>query len=166
MALARRLGKKSKPQSFDEQLAQLQKLYEFIEPNEVIAVLALNPQLIKLLREARREIEKYLPGSKLTLEHEGEIEDNEIRPLWVTVYPPEAMTNVSSRIREFKDKWYLKSLSTIRGDFHITYKYPNMPSNWDAFKNLVGKIEGPEDWSAETDHYRLGTPKRHNKDET
>jgi hypothetical protein len=115
MALARRLSKKAQPQSFDEQLAELQKLYEFIEPDEVIAVLVLNPQLIKLLREAYREIERYIPGSKLTLEHEGRIESNEIRPLWVTVYPPEEIADVSPRIAKFKEKWYMKSLATIRG---------------------------------------------------
>jgi hypothetical protein len=35
-----------------------------------------------------------------------------------------------------------------------------------VFKNLIGKVEMPEDWSAETDHYFHGAPKRHNKDET
>lgn len=33
----------------------------------------------------------------------------------------------------------------------------------DVLKELAGTIEGPEDWSAEHDHYLYGTPKKRNK---
>jgi hypothetical protein len=165
MALARRLRKRAQPLRFDEQLAQLQRLYEFIEPNEVIEVLHAKPRVVKLLREAQREIERYIPGSELTLEREEGTEGKEIRPLRLTVYPPEEMTDTSARIRKFKEKWYLKVIFEIKGDFYVTYDYPSKGSAWDAFKNLVGKVEMPEDWSAETDHYLHGAPKRHNKKE-
>jgi hypothetical protein len=32
---------------------------------------------------------------------------------------------------------------------------------WDVLDRMTGTIEGPEDWSAEHDHYLYGTPKRH-----
>ena len=31
---------------------------------------------------------------------------------------------------------------------------------WDVLEDLTGKVEGPEDWSQEHDHYLYGTPKR------
>jgi len=31
---------------------------------------------------------------------------------------------------------------------------------WNVLGNLTGKVEGPEDWSQEHDHYLYGTPKR------
>jgi hypothetical protein len=31
---------------------------------------------------------------------------------------------------------------------------------WNTLVNLAGTVEGPEDWSAEHDHYLYGTPKR------
>jgi hypothetical protein len=34
-------------------------------------------------------------------------------------------------------------------------------SAWDVLDRMTGTVEGPEDWSAEHDHYLYGTPKRH-----
>lgn len=31
---------------------------------------------------------------------------------------------------------------------------------WNVLGNFAGKVEGPEDWSQEHDHYLYGTPKR------
>jgi hypothetical protein len=31
---------------------------------------------------------------------------------------------------------------------------------WDTLKKFSGKVEGPEDWSKEHDHYLYGVPKR------
>jgi hypothetical protein len=31
---------------------------------------------------------------------------------------------------------------------------------WDILARLTGKVEGPEDWAAEHDHYLYRTPKR------
>lgn len=31
---------------------------------------------------------------------------------------------------------------------------------WDVLSNLIGTVEGPEDWSQEHDHYLYGIPKR------
>ena len=31
---------------------------------------------------------------------------------------------------------------------------------WNVLGNLTGKVECPEDWSQEHDHYLYGTPKR------
>mgnify|MGYP006313448207 CR=1 FL=1 len=31
---------------------------------------------------------------------------------------------------------------------------------WNVFGGLTGKVEGPEDWSQEHDHYLYGTPKQ------
>jgi hypothetical protein len=31
---------------------------------------------------------------------------------------------------------------------------------WNVLGSLTGKVEGPEDWSQEHDHYLYGTPKR------
>jgi len=36
-------------------------------------------------------------------------------------------------------------------------------SFFDTVRELVGSIEGPEDWAAEHDHYVHGTPKREGK---
>jgi hypothetical protein len=33
-------------------------------------------------------------------------------------------------------------------------------SFFDAVRDLIGSVEGPEDWAAEHDHYIHGTPKR------
>ena len=30
---------------------------------------------------------------------------------------------------------------------------------WDVLESLIGKVEGPEDWSEQHDHYLYGTPK-------
>jgi hypothetical protein len=34
------------------------------------------------------------------------------------------------------------------------------PSAWDILESMKGSVSMPEDWSAETDHYLYGTPKR------
>jgi hypothetical protein len=40
------------------------------------------------------------------------------------------------------------------------------PSAWDILEEMKGSVSMPEDWSAETDHYLYGTPKRcHEADE-
>ena len=31
---------------------------------------------------------------------------------------------------------------------------------WSILKGLTGKVEGPQDWSKEHDHYLYGSPKR------
>lgn len=31
---------------------------------------------------------------------------------------------------------------------------------WDLLDSLTGTLEGPEDWSSQTDHYLYGTPKQ------
>ncbi|BBO19162.1 conserved hypothetical protein [Candidatus Brocadia pituitae] len=31
---------------------------------------------------------------------------------------------------------------------------------WNVLGNFAGKVEGPEDWSQEHNHYLYGTPKR------
>ena len=31
---------------------------------------------------------------------------------------------------------------------------------WNVLKGLAGKVEGPQDWSKEHDHYLYGSPKR------
>jgi len=36
-------------------------------------------------------------------------------------------------------------------------------SIWEKFSDFTGKIDGPEDWSEEHDHYLYGTPKQQNK---
>ena len=36
-------------------------------------------------------------------------------------------------------------------------------SFFDTIRDLVGSVEGPEDWAAEHDHYIHGTPKREGK---
>lgn len=37
---------------------------------------------------------------------------------------------------------------------------PSGPSAWEVLDRYTGAIDGPEDWSAEHDHYLYGTPKR------
>jgi hypothetical protein len=34
------------------------------------------------------------------------------------------------------------------------------PNLWDTLNKFSGKVEGPEDWSKEHDHYLYGVPKR------
>lgn len=36
-------------------------------------------------------------------------------------------------------------------------------SFFDTVRELIGSVEGPEDWAAEHDHYIHGSPKRHGK---
>jgi hypothetical protein len=36
-------------------------------------------------------------------------------------------------------------------------------SVWQVLDEYTGKIDGPEDWSLEHDHYLYGTPKRYSK---
>ena len=36
-------------------------------------------------------------------------------------------------------------------------------SFFDSIRELIGSVEGPEDWAAEHDHYIHGTPKRQGK---
>jgi hypothetical protein len=40
---------------------------------------------------------------------------------------------------------------------------PEAKSAWDVLDEMAGSVEGPEDWSAELDHYLYGTPKRHHE---
>jgi hypothetical protein len=164
MALARRLGRKSASQSLDEQLAQLQKVYELITPNEVLKVIHYKPRLVKLLLDGRRKLEKYLPGSRFTIERDSDIEDFGDASLIVTVYPPETMSEVKQRIGDFQDDWFIKNNSQINDDFSIRYEHHSLGKVWDWLQKFVGIVDMPEDWSAETDHYLHGTPKRHNKD--
>ena len=43
----------------------------------------------------------------------------------------------------------------------VTIEYEEEKSDlWNTLVKLAGTVEGPEDWSAEHDHYLYGTPKR------
>ncbi len=42
----------------------------------------------------------------------------------------------------------------------IKRKAASKQSLWDVLNKFSGKVEGPEDWSKEHDHYIYGTPKR------
>ena len=37
---------------------------------------------------------------------------------------------------------------------------PPAGSFFESIRDLIGSVEGPEDWAAEHDHYIHGTPKR------
>lgn len=42
----------------------------------------------------------------------------------------------------------------------IKRKEAGKHSLWDVLSKFTGKVEGPEDWSKEHDHYLYGVPKR------
>ncbi len=42
----------------------------------------------------------------------------------------------------------------------IKRKEAGKHSLWDILSKFTGKVEGPEDWSKEHDHYLYGVPKR------
>jgi hypothetical protein len=42
----------------------------------------------------------------------------------------------------------------------IPNKIPASNTVWDLLDSLTGTIEGPADWSEQSDHYLYGTPKQ------
>jgi hypothetical protein len=43
---------------------------------------------------------------------------------------------------------------------HAIKEDTGQQSLWDTLNKFSGKVEGPEDWSKEHDHYLYGVPKR------
>jgi hypothetical protein len=164
--MARKLAEVIEPQNFEQQYEELQSLYEFINPDEIRPFVESKQHLVKLLRDAKYKLEKYFPGVRLTLERFPDAkEENGDCQMLVGVYPPDEMKDIQSRIGKFDNNWYFKVSSKIKRGFCFDYNHHSLPTEEERMAMwlpLIGKVEAPEDWSAETDHYRLGTPKLHN----
>jgi hypothetical protein len=142
--------------------AELNGLYELVNPVEIGLFLRLAPQLVALLKEAHLKISQFFPNSRITIERISEAnEQNGDCQMAVTVFPPENMSEINAAIGELDSNWYLRAVSRIRGDFCIDYEHPSLPSVTGLFDDLVGTVEGPTDWALEHDHYLYGTPKRY-----
>jgi hypothetical protein len=152
-------SKKSEFLIFDRQLTELERVYELIDPKEVLRVLAWKPRVVELLLEGRTNLEKYLPGARVTIERDKKSRFSQHATLFVTVYPPETMSEVREAIEQFNENWFVSASPEIGGQFYISYEHPSLGKAWDWLKNIVGKVEAPEDWSAQTDHYLHGAPK-------
>jgi hypothetical protein len=162
MVAARNLTKAHEASPTSGEMVELQNLYEFINPAEIEAFLQRKPHLFKLLRDTRRKLDKFFPGAQVTLERFPDSrESHGDCQMSVMVYPPEEMQDVLVRIKKFNKNWDIKMSHQIKGDFCINYEHPTVDNSIDWMKKLIGTVEAPEDWSLESDHYRLGTPKRY-----
>jgi hypothetical protein len=144
MLAARNLTKAHEASPTSGEMVELQNLYEFINPAEIEAFLQRKPHLFKLLRDARRKLEKYLPGSRATLERFPDAENGTCQ-MGVIVYPPTDMTEINQRVRKFDKDWFLKASTQIKGDFCIKYEHHSLISLLELLKNMAGTVEAPED---------------------
>jgi hypothetical protein len=160
--MARKYEEITGSQNADAELAKIQNLYELLNPVDIGLFLGRKPHITPLLQEARSELNKFFPDARITLERIADATEigGDCKML-VTVYPPEATQNVNETIGKFDEAWYIKASSRIRGDFCVTYEHHSLIDTWEWMEKLAGTVEAPEDWSLETDHYRLGTPKRY-----
>lgn len=160
------MARKVEELGLGHELDEIKDLYELINPVDIAVFLRRKPHLVELLKEAHEKFEKFFPGSRLTLErHTDASEKDGDCQMSVTVYPPEQMQDISKRSRELDKDWFLKAAFKIKGDFCLDYEHHSLPAPDNLWANLIGKVEMPEDWSAETDHYIYGTPKRNSKTE-
>ena len=109
-----------------EAIQQLERLYEFREPEEVRAFLAKNPDLVNLVIEAAAKIPEFLPpDGRIVLEVVPDLEDEEgegdelfalvpTRMPWKEVWP---------RYHRLEREWLIFSPGRITGRFNVGPEY-------------------------------------------
>ncbi len=148
--------------SFELGLQELQQLYSFANPVEIRAYLQKHPFLIELLQETQQNIKKYFEQAKLVLERTAIPDDNSHCKLMLTIHPVEAATDVLARYNELKYSWWVEFSKQVKGNFCLDVEHSSLANEetaWDVLFKYAGTYDGPEDWSAEHNHYLYGTPK-------
>jgi len=130
-----------------------QKIWGFLEEN---------PSFVGLLREICSNIKEYFPDAQIFLEAASE--DGNENSLVISIYPVGDAPDILNKFNQFKDAWWSDTYDRIEGKISINIEHKDLLTSgdpWLVLESLVGRVEGPEDWALEHDHYIYGTPKRY-----
>jgi hypothetical protein len=147
--------------SSEFEIQKLQRLYNFINPVELTAYIKRYPFLIISLQEAYQKITGYFEHSQLTLERTSEPEDSSHCRMLLTIHPLEDANNVLALYKQM-DVWYIEFSKQVKGHICLDIEHSSLNTEenaWDILFKYAGTYEGPENWSAEHNHYLYGTPK-------
>jgi hypothetical protein len=161
--MARKYDEVAETQSLEKELTEIKDLYELVNPLDIARFLKSRSFLKEVLVEAHGKILEFFPGAQMKLErYLDSIDDNGDCLMDLTVSVPAEMEEVGKTIRKFDTQWYFEAIRRVlKNNVCISWEHPSLKHNWDWLRNMIGTVEMPEDWSLETDHYRLGTPKRY-----
>ena len=145
-------------------LKQLQKLYNFINPEILARYLQNDLSLVSFLHKIYYKAQEYFPDARFSLEALPDgVQDQGYR-LVISLYPTEEASQALLKFSHFKEEWWTKAYLEHQGKVTINLEHSDFSGTgdaWDIIDSLTGTVEGPEDWSVEHDHYIYGTPKRH-----
>ena len=120
--LRQKPARRARKQLPDKDLAHLNELYTLVSPTDLVSeFLAENKYLVKLLKEARRQIARYFGAeTKPLLELVYIPESDILDKIWVLIPTKVAALPILDRLDE---EWWLDACLEAKGNMNIKLEY-------------------------------------------
>ena len=140
----------------------LKRLFTIEQPEGVSSFLETHPYLVAFLEEAHTKLLDYFPGRKLVLSLVPSIRKKDEMTLLIAVQADGERAEALATFNRLKLDWWRHARKHLDDLIIITIRHKDIDSSNNGrmvLENLRGIYDGPEDWSAQHNHYLHGTPK-------
>ncbi len=143
-------------------LKSLKRLFTIEQLEGVSSFLEMRPYLVAFLEEAYAKFMDYFPGRKLILSLVPSVRRKDEMTLLIAVQADGERAETLATFNRLKLDWWRHARKQLADLIIITVRHKDIDSSNNGrmvLENLSGIYEGPEDWSAQHNHYLHGTPK-------